>query len=260
MCSAGVCAMLAETQARFRQALGAPDASTVLPLIAGVPDSARRMEIYRRHHRESLVRHLRRRFPTIEWLIGSEAMDALARAFIASHPPSAPCMSEYGEAFIGFVGAGPGAARHRYLGAAAALDWLLGETAVAIDDTPLSIAVLAGHPPEALPDVVLCLQPGLRYLAAGWPVDELVRVRLSAEPPDQIALPATPVRFEISGARGAFAINRLGEGEFAFRRALAAAASIGAAADAALAAEPTFDPGSALAALFAARLVIAIAS
>lgn len=252
--------MLAETQARFRQALDAPDASTVLPLIAGVPDSAKRMEIYRRHHRESLVRHLRRRFPTIEWLIGSEAMSTLAHGFIAAHAPSAPCMAEYGGAFVPFVAASSAAARHGYLGAAAEIDWLLGEVAVAVDAPALPITNLAAHAPEALPDLSLRLQPGVRYLAAGWPVDDLVRVRLSQQLPEQFVLMPTPVRIEINGARGAFAINRLGDGDFTFRRALGAGASIGVAADAALAADPRFDPGAALGALFAARLVTAIAT
>lgn len=250
--------MLVETQSRFRRALGADDASAVLALISGVPDSAQRMEIYRRHHRESLVRHLRGRFPTVEWLLGSVPMIQLARAFIAAHAPTAPCMAEYGGGFVEFIGTTADAARHRYLGSAAEIDWLLGEVAVAVDAPPLPIAALASCAPERLPDLALQLQPGARYLAAGWPVDELVRMRLSEQQPERYAFNAEPVRLEIIGARGAFSINRLKGGNHAFRRCLAAGAAIGAAVDAALDEEPQFDAGAALASLFAARLVTAV--
>ena len=154
--------MLAETQHRFRKALGAADASAVLSLIGGVPDAARRMEIYRRHHRESLVRHLRRRFPTIEFLVGSEPMTRLAQEFIAANAPMAPCMAEYGGEFARFIGTTPEAGRHPYLRAAAEIDWLLGEVAVAVDAPPLPVAALAAFPPERLPELVLRLQPGTR--------------------------------------------------------------------------------------------------
>lgn len=252
--------MLAETQARFRHALGAADAAAVLPLIAGIPDAAQRMEIYRRHHRESLVRHLRRRFPTVEWLLGSAPMTQLATEFIAVRPPAAPCMAEYGEEFVQFVGASAEAKPHRYLGEAAEIDWLLGQAAVAIEAPPLPITVLASLPAERLPDVTVGLQPGVRYLAAVWPVDDLVRMRLSERPPEQYVLHAEAVRLEINGARGAFTIGRLESGVFAFRRSLALGASIGAAVDAAVEADAQFDAGAALASLFAARLVAAIAS
>lgn len=250
--------MLAEIQTRFRRSLDAADASAVLPLFAGVPDAAQRMEIYRRHHRESLVRHLHGRFPTVDWLLGPMPMRRLALEFIAAHAPAGPCMAEYGAEFIPFIEASPEAMRHRYLPAAAQIDWLLGQAAVAIEAPPLPIAALASHAPELLPDLVLRLQPGVRYLVAGWPIDELVRMRLSEQVPDRYVLEAEPVRLEIRGARGAFSINRLESGAFAFRSALARGASIGAAVDAAIEADAQFDAGAALTALFAARLVTVI--
>jgi hypothetical protein len=250
--------MLAETQTRFRRSLDAADASAVLPLLAGVPDAVQRMEIYRRHHRESLVRHLHGRFPTVDWLLGPVPMRRLTLEFIAAHAPAGPCMAEYGAEFIPFIEASPEAMRHRYLPAAAQIDWLLGQAAVAIDAPPLPIAALASQAPERLPDLVLQLQPGVRYLAAGWPIDDLVRMRLSEQLPDRYVLEAEPVRLEIRGARGAFSINRLGSGDLAFRSALARGASIGAAVDAAVEAAAQFHAGAALAALFAERLVTAI--
>ena len=83
-------------------------------------------------------------------------------------------------------------------------------------------------------------------------------MRLSEQLPEQYVLAAEPVRLELAGARGAFSINRLDAGAFAFRRSIAAGGSIGAAVDAAMAHDSRFDPGGALAALFGARLVTAV--
>lgn len=249
---------LAETQARLHRAIGGGDPAAALALLAGRFEPARRLEIYRHHHRHSLCRHLLGRFPTIAWLLGSERLLALARDFLAMQPPAAPCIAEYGGAFPHFLEQAADAARHPYLPATAAIDWCLGETAVAIDHPPRTITELAGRQEQHLPDLGLSLQPGLRLLHAAWPVDELVRLRLGAEPPERFVLDPLEVRLQIAGARGAFTIQRLDAATFAFRAALAGGGSIGIAAEGAFAADPAFDAGAALAALFAAGLVTAI--
>lgn len=253
---------LAEAQAHLHRAIGGGDPAAALALLVGRFDPAQRLEIYRHHHRQSLARHIIGRFPTIAWLLGSERMLTLARDFIGTHPPTAPCMAEYGGAFPRFLADAAETARHPYLPAAAAIDWALGEIAVAIDHPPLAIAVLAGEEQERLPDLGLRLQPGMRLLRAAWPVDDLVRLRLGEAPPERFILDPQDVHLQLAGARGAFTIQRLDPGSFAFRAALAGGASIGSAAAEAFAAEasadPSFDAGAALAALFTAGLVTAI--
>lgn len=249
---------LADTQARFRGALDSGREAAVRALIAAGPRMERRLAIYQRHHHGSLSRHLCGRFPTVEWLLGTDAMASLASAFAADHLPTAPCMAEYGGGFPAFVAASEPGRRLPYLTFAASLDWLLGQTAVAIDSEPLAITALAGFPPDRLPDLRLDLRPGTRYLAADWPVDTLVKLRLSETVPDTLRLAAEPVRLEVTGARGAFSIDRLDPGTFAFRASLARGHSIGTAADTGLAAQPAFDAGAALAGLFAGRLVTSI--
>jgi hypothetical protein len=108
-----------------------------------------------------------------------------------------------------------------------------------------------------LPATTLALQPGLRYLAASWPVDDLLDLFLSESAPDRYEFLPQDVYLEIHGRRGAFDINRLGAGAFAFRRSLAAGETVGAAAAQAIETEPQFEPRSALAALLAVGLVVA---
>lgn len=248
---------LAETQARFRAALD-DEGRGVLPLLGRVPDAASRLAIYQRHHRESLVRHLRGRFPTVEWLLGSDAMAELARAFILAHPPTAPCMAEYGEPFPAFIADSEAGQRLGYLAPAARLDWWLGQTAVAVDRPAIAIDTLASIPPAELPDLRLILQPGVRYLEADWPVDELVQLRLGDRPPESYRLEPLRVCLEVTGARGTFRIGRLDRSQTTFRSTLAAGGAIGDAAEAAFAADSAFDAGIALASLFAAGLVCAV--
>jgi hypothetical protein len=101
------------------------------------------------------------------------------------------------------------------------------------------------------------LQPGLRLYAAGWAVDELIGFYVSESAPESYALRAEPVWLEIRGARGAFRIRRLEEAAYRFRAAIAEGAPIGDAADRATEADPAFDAGAGLTALFADGLVVA---
>ena len=63
------------------------------------------------------------------------------------------------------------------------------------------------------------------------------------------------IGLEVRGARGDFAINRLGVGELTFRSALASAVPIGAAVHKATAVEPAFDAMRAVVSLIASGLV-----
>jgi hypothetical protein len=116
----------------------------------------------------------------------------------------------------------------------------------------------AGTEPDLLPDLTLRLQPGLHYLEASWPVDDLIRLYLTEQAPDRFAVEPCDLRLEIRGARGEFRMNRLDAGAFGFRSAIANGASIAAAAELAMEREPVFDAGLALQALVAEGLVTAI--
>jgi hypothetical protein len=98
----------------------------------------------------------------------------------------------------------------------------------------------------------------LRYLAAPWPVDDLLNMFLSETAPQQYTLEPENVRLEIRGARGVFSIARLEAGDFAFRQMIAAGWSIGSAAERAAESDPTLDAGAALVTMLTAELVTAI--
>jgi hypothetical protein len=251
--------LLSELQRRVRDAVILDsDVSRELWLAAGTGDAGWRLGIHRRHYETSLVTGLLRRFPATGWLLGSPVLIEAARAFIRRHPPLAPCMAEYGEAFPPFLVERRGLHERPYAGEFARLDWILGRVSVDVDAPAAPPSVLSSLGGEALAASAVTLQPGTEYLRAAWPIDELMRLYLTDSAPECLALAPGEVRLEIRGARGQFGFSRLTHADFAFRQDVRAGRPLGEAAEHAVDIDVTFDPGRALAALFAAGLVIAI--
>lgn len=103
--------------------------------------------------------------------------------FVRSHPPTRPCLAEYGETFPAFLGVWPGVAHLPYLAQFATIDWHLGRLAIATDDPP----------------VVLRLD---------WSLDELMTFFLSDQAPDAYTLRTETVWLELRGARGELSLER----------------------------------------------------
>ncbi len=221
-------------------------------------DPERRVAIHRRHYEASLSRALIEKFPAVNWLVGSPLLVEAARAFVRRHPPRAPCIAEYGEGFPAFLASLPETESISWVRHVGDLEWHVGQAVLAVGRPPLPAEVMAGIAPERLPGTALTLQPGLRYLASPWPVDDVLRLFLSESAPESYELLPQDVCLEVYGQRGAFDIKRLDPGVFAFRKALAVGETIGSAAVRAIEAARQFEPGQALAALFAAGYVIAV--
>lgn len=251
---------LTETQAAFRDAVVKGDGAAAMTRLAGRGDVAYRLSIHQRHFEASLVTVLAGRYPTLEWLLGSAFLTAAAAAFARAHPPARPCMAEYGEAFPGFVAARPEVRSMPWLADVGALEWHLGAVAVEVSRPAVPLAAFAAFDNVDLEAVGIALQPGLRYLEAGWPVDALVKLRLAGDPPERLDFRPETVCLEIRGARGDFAIKRLAPAALAFRATLAAGCPLADALAAGSARAAAFDPGAALAALFAEGLVTGIAN
>lgn len=248
---------LAETQGLFRRAITGGPADDLLELVRTPGDAAERLGIYRRHHRESFRRHLRGRYPTLEWLLGTPGMIELADELLRTQPPRAPSLAEYGEAIVEIVRA-RGAQHPAWLGDVARLDWHLGNLSVAVEHPPLGIAALAGLDPATLPDIGVTLQPGLVYLQSGWPVDQLVHLRLTDAAPAELRFEPESTFLELRGNRGRFSMNRLSHADLLFRHGLLEGRSFGDAAQPVFDVAADFDLGAALVRIFADGLVVAI--
>lgn len=245
---------LADLQGRLRAAIAAGTETGIEPFLLGGPDPLRRLAVHRRHYETSLVKVLVGRFPALEWLVGTPFLRESARSFLHAHPPSAPCLAEYGEDFPAWIVEQARARGMPWLAAVAELEWHIGITALAVDRPPLAIKMLADVAAPDLPDTRLGLQPGLAYLRAAWPADELMQMFLDGSAPREYVIEPTDLFLEVRGARGAFSMERLGIGEFLFRESIHAGDAIGDAMERA-SAHPDFDLRNTLTALFAEGLV-----
>ncbi|MBI3402154.1 MAG: putative DNA-binding domain-containing protein [Acidobacteria bacterium] len=239
---------LGDVQRRVRDAVVMSDAASAASLFVGGRDAAQRLAIHLRHYTTSLVAAVMGRFTATGWLVGTPLLEEAATQFVREHPPTAPCIGEYGQRFPQFLATWPGADRLPYLRAFADLDWHLGRLALAIElpvVTRDNVAAVAAD----LADATLTIQPGTHYAHAESPIDELMTLYLSDAAPERLVLADTEIWIEVRGARGSFRFSRLTAAEFSFRVGIAEGLSVGEASQRAWDIDPTFDPGLGLAAL-----------
>jgi hypothetical protein len=193
---------LADIQAGIRDALVDGNSASVAPMLLGGSRPEQRLAIHQRHYVASLTRALVERFPATLWLVGSELVTHVATSFIREHPPSRPCIAEYGDGFPRYLGAYSAVGSLPYLAQFAELEWHLGRLALATEESP-----------------------NVQYIHLDWPLDELIGLYLTDTAPDAYALRQEDVWLEIRGLRGELQMNRLSGEEFARR---VAAQSLGA--------------------------------
>lgn len=249
---------LADVQTQIRNAvvLGTSD---VVPLLVGGRDPATRLTIHHRHYQASLVEAILRRFPALCWLVGESLMRTAAKDFIRRHPPSAPCIGEYAETFPDFLSRCAEAEHLPYLIWFARCEWHLGQITLEIDRPPMTIEKLSAFDPERLVDLILTMQPGLRYMEAPWPVDDLIGLYLTESLAERYVMEPAHLKLQFQGARGVFRMSRLDAGTFAFRLGVFEGLTLGQAAEKALEMDPTFDIGSELLTLVNEGLITDVA-
>ncbi len=249
---------LADLQQRMRHAVVTGDPASVSPLLVGGRHSAKRLAIHLRHYEASLTAAVVGRFPATGWLMGSRRLEDAARRFVHDHPPTAPCIAEYGRQFPAFLATWPDTAHLTYVPAFAGLDWHLGWLAVSIDVDAVERDRLAAIDPTDLTIMGVRFQAGTHYLRASWPVDTLITMYLSEASPESWTFVDEELRIEARGSRGSFRFSRLKAGEYAFRVSLAEGQTLGDAASLALAIDPGFDSGVALLTLVDEQLITSV--
>jgi hypothetical protein len=249
---------LADLQGSVRASLLTGDTAAVAPVLVGGHDGRKRLTVHQRHYSASLMRVLLDRFPATVWLVGSEFVENAAGQFVRHHPPTRPCIAEYGEEFPAFLGAQPRADATPYLAQFALLEWHLGRLSVAVDLPGPTAADLAAFNGDALANATIALQPGVQLLHLDRAVDELMALYLSDKAPDQFTLECGDVWLQLRGCRGELTMTRLTRADFFFRAALVNGQLLGDAALSGIDVDPAFDAGRALLDLLAEDLVVTI--
>lgn len=235
----------AATEAAFAAAILDPalPPPAGLTTARGAPDP-KRFAVYRNNVAVGLRKALATRFRVVERLVGEEFFALMARAYIARTRPASPLLFAYGDDFAEFVEGFAPAAAVPYLADVARIEAAVTRAYHAADAEPLAIAQLAALPPETLGDVTLAPHPAATLVRSRFAVGSIWQAHqheavapVSAAGGEAVLIvrPCLEVGVHILPSRDA-----------AFAAALLEGAALGEAAAQALAADESFDFGSAL--------------
>ena len=246
---------LAAVQEAFAAAMaGRGDDAAAAALAAGEgPRSSTRLDIYRNNIGSALVRALEGIYPALVRLMGAEFFARLARDYARARPPRHGRLLEYGFDFPEFVAACEAAGRYPWFADVGRLElaWHPG-LCRARGRGPCGRTISRPPPPERMADLVLVPHPSCQRLSSRYPVSVIWRVALDEEEPDK------PLEIEggaewllVVRPEAEVEVRTLTEPGFVFVGALAAGRTLGAAYEAARAADPGFDLQAHLAGLLA---------
>lgn len=136
-------------------------------------DVGQRFAIYRNNVAVSLMEALAAKFPVVAALVGAEFFRAMARVFVAAHPPKGPILAEYGAEFPDFIAAFPPAGGLPYLADTARLEAACLAAFHAADAPALGAGEFAAVPTEALADLRLAPHPAARLVRARFAIASL---------------------------------------------------------------------------------------
>lgn len=248
--------MFAPTQASFAAALldaGKPVPEGVTSYTGNQP--ARRFAVYRNNVVASLVEALGVRFPAINRIVGEEFFNAMARVFVAAHPPRSPLLMTYGDDFPDFIAGFEPAGELPYLADVARLEAARTRAYHAEDAEPVDPNLLRSIDPEALGGIRFVPHPSAEVVRSRHPIVIIWAMNAGEaklgpienwRPED--ALVARP-RLDVE-------VRSLPAGGAAFLAALIAGNTLADAVEAAAVEDAEFDLAANLAGLIGAGLVI----
>jgi hypothetical protein len=252
---------LPEVQAGFALGVLQEDARRVQDVIDGDGlTPAARVQIYWNQVFTSLTEALETTFPVVCRLVDRRFFGFAANRYIRRHPPTGPCLFEYGGTFPAFLASFPPCAGHPYLPDVARLEWAMNLASHAEDSAPIAPATLARVPPDDVGRVVFQVESSASWLRSAWPIDQIWRANQPGSgPAGTVDLAAGGVTLEVRRRDDILTMRALEEGEFAFRAELGSGATLETATEVAAAADPTFDLTAALRSLLDEALITGFA-
>lgn len=141
-------------------------------------DPGVRFAVYRNNVVHSLAAVLGDTFPVVRQLVGEDFFGAMARLFVAEHPPTSPLMHRYGGGFPDWVADFEPATDLPYLSDLARLEWARLRAFHAADADPIDaqvVLVAVLQAPDRLAVSSLILHPSLAVVQSPHPVVSLWR-------------------------------------------------------------------------------------
>lgn len=246
---------LLELQRDFARALLDGDAGPMLSAFIGAMDRSDRFDVYRNNVHASLSEALADMFLVVRRLVGEGFFSYVVHEFVSTHPPTSPCVADYGSGFADFLAAFAPCRDYPYLPDVARFECLLHDAARACDAAALDVADLGRVAVDAAERLAFGFHPSLGYLLSTWLVSAIWRANQADR--DGVAdLRAGGSLIEVCRRAATVEYRELPPGLFAFRAALAGGAALADALGVAVERDESFDATAALAELFRDRAVI----
>lgn len=241
---------LRELQAGMREALlGGPDGCATAAVLEDGLAAGARLAIYRRHVLATLTDVLATTFPVVCRLVHERFFGYAADRYIRQHPPTSPCLFEYGDTFADFLASFPPCRHLPYLPDVARLEWAMNVAAHADGVRPIDRRALHALDRADTPRLTFTFAPSFTLLESPWPIDGIWRANQPDAAEASVNLATGGARLEVRRVDDDVVLGVLPAATWEFRRALARGHVLVEAAATALALEPGFDLGGALRAL-----------
>jgi hypothetical protein len=201
---------------------------------------------------EALINALAASYPTIEQLVGRDWFRACANAYVRAHPPRSPVLALYGETFPVFLAQFAPAAELPYLVDVACIERMWSEAHTSHDMACLAPDALERLGPEKLFEQRLALHPATRFGCFGNSAVTIWQYHRAAPSGSELQLEGAVEWAVITRPNGAVECHPLEQAGFVFLERIAAGATLGEAATAALEIDNNADVAACLARLIAA--------
>ncbi len=133
------------------------------------------LQIYQQAYASRLTAALLDNFGTVPRVLGDDAFDALAHAYIAAHPSRHASIRWFGDCLPQFMATRDDLVPHPALVDLARLEWALRGAFDAADAVPLKATDLEDVHAAHWPDLVFAFMPGLELLSLHWNVGPVWR-------------------------------------------------------------------------------------
>ena len=165
---------LAELQSKFSDVSLGADGGILSGVVIGdgfAPEQ--RLQIHRNNTTILLTEALAATFRIVHELVGEEFFAQMARAFVRIHPPTSPCLFEYGQGFPAFLQSLAALSEMPYVADVAELEWQWNSALFAAEAKPLMAEALAAVPPEELAGHHLRPHPSVRFVTSPYPIKKI---------------------------------------------------------------------------------------
>jgi hypothetical protein len=241
--------MLRELQLGFRAAMLDGDDDAARHVCDDGIASAARLAIYRHHVFTSLTAALEATYPVVVRLVDLRFFRFAADRYIREHPPSGPCLFEYGATLGEFLARFAPSQQLAYLPDVGRLEWAMNVALHAPDAAPIERTVLARRP-------TIALHPSVTLLQSPWPVDAIWRANQASATDDRVDLNAGGVRLQVWRSGDEIVFRALSPAAFVLREAIERTGSLEAAAGEVLAVDVDADLAAHIVELLAEEVLI----